>query len=91
MKKSIRLIIAGSVQPVFFNQFIKEHADKLGVKGFIRSKDAGNVEIFIEGTIDAVNQMIPICKRGPQHAQIRSVEERAEHFQDFKDFKVLGF
>lgn len=91
MKKSVRLFVSGSVQPVFYNAFVKENADKLGIKGFVRALNDGRVEVFAEGHIDAVSQMIPICKRGPTHSQIRNVEEKNEHFQDFKDFKILGF
>ena len=91
MKKSVRLFVTGSVQPVFFNQFVQEHANRLGAKGFVRALEDGRIEIFVEGPIDVVNQMVPICKRGPEHAQIRSVEEKAAHFQGFKYFKVLGF
>lgn len=89
MKKSVRLFITGSVQPVFFNSFIKENADKLRVKGFVRGMEDGRIEIFIEGNIDNVNQMIPICKRGPEHSMIRNVEEREAHFQGFGEFKIL--
>jgi len=90
MKKSIRFLITGSVQPTFYNQFIKNHADKLGVKGYIRHKDDGKIEIFIEGNTDAIIKMAPLCKRGPQHSVIRDIEERLESFQDFKNFKILG-
>ncbi len=89
MKKSVRYFIQGSVQPVFFNKFIKENADKLGVKGFVRTMEDGRIEIFIEGDIDAVERMAPICKRGPEHSMIRNVEEKPEHFQGFAEFKVL--
>ena len=91
MKKSMRLTIQGSIQPVIFNQFIRENAEKFNIKGFVRRLDDGRVEVFIEGDTDSVVQMAAICKRGPQHSMIRSVDEREEHFQDFKDFKVLGF
>ncbi|MCH7568520.1 MAG: acylphosphatase [Nanoarchaeota archaeon] len=91
MKKSMRLFITGSVQPFFFNKFIKDNADKLGIRGFIRSLEDKRIEIFIEGNTDSVNKMAPLCKRGPQHSIIRKVEERDEKFQDFKDFKVLKF
>ena len=33
--------------------------------------------------------MILKAKTGPQHTQIRTVEEKAEKFQDFKEFKVM--
>jgi len=91
MKRSMRFFVTGSVQPVFFNRFIKENADKLGVRGFIRNREDGRIEIFIEGDTDSVRQMTPLCKRGPQHSIIRKIEEQEERFQDFKDFKILDF
>ena len=91
MKKSLRLFISGSVQPLFFNRFIKDNADKLDIKGFIRNLENGKIEIFVEGDIDSMDKMVPLCRRGPQHSIIRSVEEKEERFQDFKDFKVLRF
>ena len=91
MKKSVRLTISGSLQPVFFNAFIRENAEKLGVKGFMRKLEDGRVEIFIEGDTDQVDQMVPICERGPSHSMVRKMEIKEERFQDFKDFKVLNF
>ena len=91
MKKSMRFFITGNVQPIFYNGFIKEHAEKLGIKGFIRKLEDGRIEIFVEGNLEDVNKMAPLCRRGPQHSLIRKVEEREEKFQDFKDFKVFNF
>lgn len=91
MKKSIRVIVSGSIQPVFFNRFIKENADKLGLKGYVRNSGEGKAEIFLEGNSDSVDLMIPICKTGPQHALIRNTEEKEEKFQGFKEFKVMNF
>ena len=73
MKKSTRLFITGSVQGMFFRQYIKEHADKN----------------FLKGDTENIDNMVQICKRGPRHANIRSVEEKQENFQDFKEFKIL--
>ncbi len=89
MKKTIRLYLTGSVQSLFFRNFIKENADKHKVKGFIRTLEDGRIEIWLEGDIENVDAMIPICKRGPQHSNIRNVEEKTEHFQDFKEFKIM--
>ena len=58
MKKSIRVIIQGAIQPVFFNRFIKENAEKLGVNGFVRNIGDGKVEVFIEGNLNEVNEII---------------------------------
>lgn len=91
MKKSVRLHLTGSVQPVFFNGFIKEHADKLNIKGYLRHLEDKRVEIFIEGHIDNVREMTQICQRGPKHTVIRSCTETPETHQGFKDFKVITF
>jgi len=91
MKKSKRFFITGSVQPLFFNKFVKDNADKLGIKGFLRNLEDGRIEIFVEGNTDNVESMSQICRRGSEHSQIRNVEEKDEKFQDFKDFKVLRF
>ncbi len=89
MKKSIRIYIEGTVQAVFFRGFVKENAERLNVKGFVRNLEDGRVEIFAEGDIDDVNKFIEICKTGPKHSQIRKLETKEEKFQDFKNFKVL--
>lgn len=88
MKKSVRIIIQGVVQGIFFRDFVKQNADRLGVKGFVRNLEDGRVEAFLEGDVDSVNAMTEICRRGPQHAQIRKIDIIDERFQDFKDFKI---
>ncbi len=91
MIKSIRLTIIGSVQGVFFRNFVKENADKHKIKGYVRNLENGSVEVFLEGQNEDLEAMIAICKRGPQHSQIRNIIEKPESFQDFKEFKVLSF
>ncbi|MEK6927015.1 MAG: acylphosphatase [Nanoarchaeota archaeon] len=91
MKKAIRLYIKGSLQSLFFKQFIKENALAYEVKGFLRIREDGRVEIFLEGESKAVDSMVALCKRGPKYAVIRSVEEKEERLQDFKEFKILNF
>lgn len=89
MKKSLRLYITGTVQGVFFRQFVKENAERHNVKGFVRNLEDGRIEVFLEGNADEVNKMIELCSKGPKHAQIRNVEMKKESFQDFKTFKLL--
>ena len=82
-------MINGNLHSMFFEQFIKENADKLDVRGYMRKQENGRIEIFLEGNSDNVNAMAAICRRGNQHTQIRSVEEKSEKFQDFREFKIL--
>lgn len=89
MKKAKRLYINGTVQGIFFRQFIKENAERNDVRGFVRNLEDGRVEVFIEGDGKDVDKMIELCKKGPRHAQIRNVEIKEEKVQDFKEFKIL--
>jgi len=89
MKRAIRVYISGTVQGVFFRSFIKENAEKRGVKGFVRNLEDSRGEVFIEGNPEEVKKMVEICKKGPKHSQIKNVEEKEEKFQGMKTFKVL--
>ena len=91
MKKSIRLYLTGSVQGIFFRQFVKDNADKNNIRGYVRNLEDGRVEVFLEGDKEKVEVMMEICRNGPKHAKIRNLEEKEESFQDFKDFKILKF
>lgn len=74
---------------MFYNEYVKKAADGMNVRGFLRALEDGRVEIFLEGDMKAVEDMISVCKQGPYNTQIRNVERRDERFQDFKDFRVL--
>ena len=85
-------MVKGTVQGIFFRQFIKEHADKLKLTGFCRNLENGDVEIIVEGEADPIARMAGFAKKGPQHAQIRSADvENKKWSGEFKDFKVLRF
>jgi acylphosphatase len=89
MKRSIRIYITGTVQGVFFRQFIKENAEKLNIRGFARNLEDGRVEVFAEGNDTEVEKIIEICRQGPKQSQIKKIEVKEEKFQDLKNFKVL--
>jgi acylphosphatase len=90
MKKAARIIIQGTVQGIFYRQFVKESADKLGITGFVRNLDNGDVEIIAEGVGDKIAELGRICNKGPEHSMIKNViiEER-KWSGEFKNFKVL--
>jgi acylphosphatase len=92
MKKAVRLVITGTVQGVFFRNFIKEQADKLGIRGFVRNLEDGNVEAIAEGNLADIDNLIDICRKGPKFANIRDVKvEERKYSGESKEFKVLRF
>ncbi len=91
MKKAIRLHLSGTVQSMFFRNFVKQNAENYNVKGFFRKLEDGRVEIFLEGNSDEVDKVAQMCKTGPKYAQIREVMEKEDHLQDFKEFRIISF
>jgi len=92
MKKAAKIIVKGTVQGVFYRQFIKEHADNLKLAGFVRNLEDGDVEIIAEGEADAIERLANFAKEGPQHSQIRNVDtEERKWSGEFDEFKILKF
>ena len=88
--KTIRIYITGSVQGMFFRQFIDKTAKELNLKGFVRNLDDGRVEVVVEGRIEPVTEMIKRCKAGPRHSSVKNVEVHDMTNQGFDCFKVLS-
>ena len=92
MKKAARFVVQGTVQGIFFRQFVKEHADNLKLTGFVRNLTGGDVEILAEGEQDKIDRLASIVRKGPEHSQIRGVQiEERKWSGEFKEFKILRF
>ncbi len=92
MKKALKLIVQGTVQGIFFRQFVKEHADDLKLRGFVRNLEDGDVEIIVEGESDRIGQLLQLVQKGPKHSQIRNVQVSERKWSgDFNEFKILRF
>lgn len=89
MSKRVHLIISGEVQGVSFRYYTKEHADNLGVKGYVRNLPEGKLGVVIEGEKDAVNKLVEWCKKGPSSANVNNIEIKEEKpTNEFKQFEV---
>ena len=92
VKKGAKFIIQGTVQGVFFKQFIKEKAELLELTGFARSLTEGNVEILVEGDHEKIKKFGNLIKQGPDHSSIRNIQHEERNWSgEFKEFKLLRF
>lgn len=80
--------IVGTVQGVFFRKFIKDNADDLNIKGYVRNLDDGSVEVVVEGKDESVNELVRRCREGPGHSKIKKVDVEELRHQGLKDFKI---
>jgi acylphosphatase len=86
--KTLRVYISGAIQGVFFRKFIKEKADELNIRGFIRNLEDGRVEVILEGRDERVNEMVEYCKKGSPHSEVKKIETFELKHQGFKGFKI---
>ena len=72
MKIRARVVYEGRVQGVFFRANAKKCADSLGVTGWVRNTDDGNVEALFEGDEDEVRQTVDLCAVKQPFAKVSS-------------------
>lgn len=88
MEKHYNIKIFGLVQGVFFRTTAKEHAEKLGIKGFARNDRDGTVYIEAEGEKDNLDKFIKWCYQGPSMAQVEKVIVKQDKLKKFSQFEV---
>ncbi|XP_042475288.1 uncharacterized protein LOC122057303 [Macadamia integrifolia] len=72
--KTVRAMIKGRVQGVFYRNWTVENAKQLGLRGWVRNKRDGSVEALFSGHPDSVNEMEQRCRRGPPDAMVTSLQ-----------------
>jgi acylphosphatase len=87
--RTVRLIIKGKVQGVFYRATAKDVADLIGVKGFVKNLPDGNVEITATAAEDILQKFIGWCKEGPPKAKVDEVISEELQLQEFSSFKIL--
>lgn len=70
----VHLTIRGKVQGVFFRASTKEIASKLGLRGWVRNTEDGNVDILAEQDEEILKKFIDWCKIGPPLARVDDVK-----------------
>ncbi|MEP6615410.1 MAG: acylphosphatase [Ginsengibacter sp.] len=86
---SVKLLIRGIVQGVFFRATAKKVATSLLVAGTIKNTTEGHVEIFASGNTKQLNEFIEWCRKGPEKAKVENVDVVPIPDRSFADFKIL--
>jgi acylphosphatase len=68
-----RIRVFGHVQGVFFRAWTLREAQLLDVRGLVRNRRDGSVEIEAFGAAAAVEALIEQCRKGPSAARVESV------------------
>ena len=66
----VRAVVQGRVQGVFYRDSCRDQAQRLGVRGSVRNRPDGTVEVVAEGPRDTVEQFLMWCRQGPPRATV---------------------
>ena len=85
----LHAVVEGRVQGVGFRYFVEEQAVALGLKGWVRNRWDGTVEVTAEGERDTLNKLLAALNRGPRAANVTYVQAEWEKANgEFSSFYV---
>ncbi len=87
--KRIHIIVEGRVQGVGFRYFVLENANLLDVTGWVRNLRDGSVEITAEGSVNSLNELLAIVRRGSPSSFVSDTKTDWSTFTDeFTNFRI---
>lgn len=70
---TVRLVITGRVQGVWYRGWTVGKAHELGLAGWVRNVTDGSVEVLVNGPQETVDQLIAACRKGPVSAGVDNI------------------
>ena len=84
----IDLVISGKVQGVGYRYFLKNKAESLGIRGFVRNERNGSVFAAIQGKSDDLENLVISCYKGPPNSVVKNIERILKPLEDFREFRI---
>lgn len=75
--KSVRAVISGRVQGVWYRAWTEKEATARGLHGWVRNCSDGSVEAVFSGAEADVDAMLEACMTGPRLARVEGVAAEA--------------
>lgn len=86
--RTVKVVIKGRVQGVFFRRFIYENAIKLDLNGYVRNIN-DDIEAIFSGSDSSVEKMLEICRKGPSGSKIDKIEVKELKEERFDEFEII--
>jgi len=71
----IHFLIRGRVQGVGFRWFVHREAAELGLRGWVRNTDTGDVEVVTAGEAEALEELRGLLHQGSRGSRVDAVIE----------------
>ncbi len=86
----LHAVVRGDVQGVGFRWFVIDEARPLGLRGWVRNRADGTVELTAEGERPQLETLLTAARRGPRGARVTAVDvEWAEARGDLGSFELV--
>lgn len=76
-QRRIRVVVSGRVQGVFFRATLRDTAEQLGLRGWVRNRRDGRLEAELQGDAASVERAVAVCREGPPHAHVADLAVEA--------------
>lgn len=86
----MRAVVTGAVQGVGFRDAVRRRADALGLRGWVRNRDDGAVELHGEGTPASLDALLAFLADGPPLARVADVEVQPAAVEGHEQFAIRG-
>ena len=86
--RTVHVVISGRVQGVGFRAFVVRDASALHLTGWVRNRRDGRVEAVLQGSSEAVADMIERCRRGPRFSEVEGIMVDDRGDERFASFSV---
>jgi acylphosphatase len=83
------IFIEGRVQGVGYRDFVRRHAQRLGIEGWVRNRSDGSVEAHIVGSLADVEALFAELRKGPPDSRVTNL--RFGDFDRRETRAVYGF
>ncbi|MBV8121797.1 MAG: acylphosphatase [Alphaproteobacteria bacterium] len=87
--KAVRLTISGDVQGVGYRAWAMRIGVELGLRGWVRNRFDGTVEMLVIGAENSVAVMIEAARRGPRAARVSAVQVDDDEDSGSRGFVAL--
>jgi acylphosphatase len=81
-------MVRGRVQGVGFRAFVQREADKVGVDGWVRNHENGDVEVYAAGTAQQLADFGARLWKGPRWSEVRDIDEMEAPLQECDGFRI---
>jgi acylphosphatase len=89
----LHFLIRGRVQGVGFRWFVHREASELGLRGWVRNTDTGDVELLAAGLPEDLDELRTELKKGSRGSRVDKVIEHEldeSEAANLREFEIQG-